>query len=74
MAHVLLSVGLIVLDETEDGSERADAEASSGGDASDVAAVGEAVQTISPCTGRRCLGTITFQRVTSFPPRFPGSR
>jgi hypothetical protein len=62
------------LRETEDGFEWAGAEAGLVGDAREVAVVWEGVHVASRGAGRRCAGTIRFQRLTSFPPRVPGSR
>jgi hypothetical protein len=62
------------LGETEDGLEWGGAEAALACDAREVAAVGECVHVASRGAGRKWAGTITFQRLTSFPPRTPGSR
>ena len=62
------------LRESEDGLERAGAEAALAGDSREVSAVGESVHAASVGADRRCAGTITFQRVTTRPPRVPGSR
>jgi hypothetical protein len=62
------------LREPEDGLERARTEAALAGDSREVSAVGESVHAASAGADRRCAGTITFQRVTTRPPRVPGSR
>lgn len=57
-----------------DGLERTDPEAALACNAGEVTAVGGGIHPASRGAGRRCAGTITFQRLTSFPPRVPGSR